>query len=166
MFSVKTNVCFGPITDIRSEQEVRENLPAHLGPRGANIKRDYALPTNGVGVRSYDVRLIHHVLADPTSPIRLRLCAHGADSDRAEIVLGVILIDIVVKCALRAAYRRLLVESIGSSCQPNASRRRCRRLSYTSRRNHGQPKGSQMRPGQVWEAPRKPVSKPANQNNH
>ena len=77
------------------------------------------MPTNRVGFFSYDVGVVHHVFAYPTAPIRLRFCAHGADGDRAEMVLGFVLFDIVVKRELRATHRRLFVKSIGGSGQNN-----------------------------------------------
>ena len=79
------------------------------------------MPANRVGFLSHDVRVVHHVLAHFAAPIRLRFCAHGINGDRAEMVLGLVLLDIVVKCELRAAHRRLLVKSIGSSRQNNTS---------------------------------------------
>src|SRR6187549_2870807 len=48
-------------------------------------------------------------------------CTHGTDGDRAEMVLGLVLLDIVVKCELSAAHRRLLIESIRGSGQKNTS---------------------------------------------
>ena len=50
-------------------------LPADFGARGADIRRNHALPANGVGVRVHDVGPVHHVFAHATAPIRLRLCA-------------------------------------------------------------------------------------------
>ena len=55
------------------------------------------MPANCVGFLSHDVRVVHHVLAHSAAPIRLRFCAHGADGDRAEMVLGLVLLDIVLK---------------------------------------------------------------------
>jgi len=53
------------------------------------------LPANRVGFLSHDVRVVHHVLAHSAAPIRLRFCAHGINCDRAEMILGLVLLDIV-----------------------------------------------------------------------
>src|SRR5215467_9816278 len=62
------------------------------------------------------------------------------------MVLGLVLLDVVVKCELGAAHRRLLVESIGGSGQNNTSCRRWRAESRAQRcRNRCQPHGPQIR---------------------
>ena len=53
------------------------------------------MPTNRIRFVCHNVRAVHHVLAHSAAPIRLRLCAHGTDADRAEVVLGLVLLDIV-----------------------------------------------------------------------
>jgi hypothetical protein len=56
-----------------------------------------------------------------------------------------VLLDIVVKCELRAAHRRLLVKSIGGSGQNDTSCRRLRALSHAqARRNECQPNDPQI----------------------
>jgi hypothetical protein len=79
------------------------------------------LPANGVGLRSHDVRTVHHVLAHAPAPIRLWFCAHGADGDRVEMVLGLVLLDKIGECELRAAHGRLFGETIGASGQTQAA---------------------------------------------
>ena len=84
------------------------------GGRGGGRRSD-------IRSRCHDVRVIHHGLAHPTAPIRLRLCPHSADSGRTKVVLGFVLLDIILKCELRAAHGRIFVESIGCTGQNNTS---------------------------------------------
>ena len=53
------------------------------------------MPTDRMRFLIHDIGMVHHVLAYSAAPIRLRLCAHGFDRDFAEMVVGLVLLNIL-----------------------------------------------------------------------
>src|SRR5262249_26077153 len=126
-------------------------LPANLCAGGTHVGRYHPMPANSVGVRVHYVWLVNAainaeaelVLADAAAPIRLWRRAHGAHVDCTGMLCGLVLLDVIGKCELRATDRGLLVESIGRApdkpTQPawagsaNPALRLCRAKSPMSR---------------------------------